>query len=145
MKSKIIKSIIAIVSIFSLGSLLLAPATYAIDANVCDNSLPAEVLEANGCDNKSSNALPKIIQNILIAIIAILGIVAVVFVIIGGVQYMTSAGDSGKVEKGKKTILYGIIGLVICVLAFAIVNFTAGIINNSEEGGDTGYLTTTIM
>ena len=43
--------------------------------------------------------------------------------IIGGVQYMTSAGDTQKVTKAKNTILYGLIGLVICVLAFAIVNF----------------------
>ena len=36
---------------------------------------------------------------------------------------MTSAGDPGKVKKAKDTILYGVIGLVVCVLAFAIVNF----------------------
>ena len=36
---------------------------------------------------------------------------------------MTSSGDAGKVKKAKDTILYGIIGLVVCVLAFAIVNF----------------------
>ena len=44
-------------------------------------------------------------------------------IIIGGIQYSTSAGDSGKVKKAKDTILYGIIGLVIALLAFAIVNF----------------------
>ncbi len=57
------------------------------------------------------------------AIIGVLGLAAVVIVILGGVQYMTSTGDAGKVKKAKDTILYGIIGLVICVLAFAIVNF----------------------
>ena len=36
---------------------------------------------------------------------------------------MTSSGDAGKVKKAKDTILYGVIGLVVCVLAFAIVNF----------------------
>lgn len=63
------------------------------------------------------------ITNIINAIIAILGIVAVIVIIIGGVSYMTSSGDAGKVKKAKDTIMYGIIGLVICVLAFAIVNF----------------------
>ena len=37
---------------------------------------------------------------------------------------MTSSGDTTKVEKAKKTILYALIGMIICVLAFAIVNFT---------------------
>lgn len=62
-------------------------------------------------------------QGILNAIIGVLALVAVVVMIIGGVSYMTSSGDAGKVKKAKDTILYGLIGLVVCVLAFAIVNF----------------------
>ncbi|MDO4508035.1 MAG: hypothetical protein Q4B65_01475 [Candidatus Saccharibacteria bacterium] len=63
------------------------------------------------------------ITGIINGIIGALGIVAVVVIIIGGVNYMTSAGDAGKVKTAKNTILYGCIGLAICVLAFAIVNF----------------------
>lgn len=63
------------------------------------------------------------VTNIINGVIAILGFACVVVMIIGGVQYMTSAGDTQKVTKAKNTILYGLIGLVICVLAFAIVNF----------------------
>lgn len=62
-------------------------------------------------------------QGILNAVIGVLALVAVVVMIIGGVSYMTSSGDAGKVKKAKDTILYGLIGLVVCVLAFAIVNF----------------------
>ncbi|MBR0372370.1 hypothetical protein IJH72_00280, partial [Candidatus Saccharibacteria bacterium] len=57
------------------------------------------------------------------AVIGILGLVCVIVIILGGVQYMVSTGESSKVKKAKDTILYGVIGLVICVLAFAIVNF----------------------
>ena len=63
------------------------------------------------------------IQNIINTIIFVIGIVAVVMVILGGVQYSTSQGDAGKVKKAKDTIMYGIIGIVISILAFAIVNF----------------------
>ena len=72
----------------------------------------------NGDDN-----LVQSITNIINAVIFVLGIVCVVVMIIGGVNYMTSSGDTGKVKKAKDTILYGVIGLVVCVLAFAIVNF----------------------
>lgn len=68
-------------------------------------------------------SLTEIIQSILNWIFGIIGIVAVVMIIIGGFNFMTSAGDPGKVKKGKDTILYGIIGLVVALLAFAIVNF----------------------
>ena len=63
------------------------------------------------------------VKTILSTIIGVLGFVCVVVMIIGGVNYMTSSGDAGKVKKAKDTILYGLIGLVVCVLAFALVQF----------------------
>ena len=66
------------------------------------------------------------VRAILTAIIGVLGFACVVVMIIGGVNYMTSSGDTGKVKKAKDTILYGLIGLIVCVLAFAIVQFVIG-------------------
>ena len=74
------------------------------------------------------DTLTSDLQTILGAIIGVLGFVCVVVMIIGGVNYMTSAGDSGKVKKAKDTILYGLIGLIVCALAFALVNFVIGTI-----------------
>ena len=75
--------------------------------------------------------ITETVVGIINAVIGILGLVAVVVVIIGGINYMTSSGDAGKVKKAKDTILYGVIGMVICVLAFAIVNF---VISNIVAG-----------
>ncbi len=74
-------------------------------------------------DETNSGGLFGTIQTIINWILAVLGIVAVIMVIIGGFTYMTSQGDPGKTKKARDTILYGIIGLVIALLAFAIVNF----------------------
>jgi TRAP-type C4-dicarboxylate transport system permease small subunit len=82
-----------------------------------DNQLGVDTV-GDGKDTLVSN-----ITNILNGIIAVLGLVCVVVIIIGGVNYMTSSGDAGKVKKAKDTILYGLIGLIVCVLAFALVNF----------------------
>lgn len=81
--------------------------------------------QVNTVGNDSTD-LTKSITGIINGVIAALGIVAVIIIIIGGVNYMTSSGDASKVKKAKDTILYGVIGLVICVLAFAIVNFVIG-------------------
>ena len=70
-----------------------------------------------------------VLINIINGVIGSLGIVAVIVVVIGGILYMTSSGDSTKVKKAKDTILYGIIGLVICALAYAIVNFVISNLN----------------
>lgn len=71
----------------------------------------------------SGNDLKNAVIGIINGVVGVLGLVAVVVIIIGGINYMTSSGDAAKVKKAKDTILYGVIGLVICVLAFAIVNF----------------------
>ena len=76
------------------------------------------------------------VKTILSTIIGVLGFVCVVVMIIGGVNYMTSSGDAGKVEKAKKTILYGLIGLIVCALAFIIVNFVIKTI--LDQGGSSG-------
>ena len=83
-----------------------------------------------------SSDLTGAVSGILTAIIAALGLVAVVVMIIGGYNYMTSSGDSSKVEKAKKTILYGLIGLIVCALAFVIVNFVIGTI--LQQGDSSG-------
>ena len=78
----------------------------------------------------SGDSIEKTIGNIISTVIGILGIVCVIIIIMGGVQYMTSSGDAGKVKKAKDTILYGVIGLIICVLAFAITQFVIGAISS---------------
>ena len=80
----------------------------------------------------AGNTLETDITGILNMVIGIIGIVAVIVIIIGGIQYMTSSGDAGKVKKAKDTILYGVIGLVIVALAYAIVNFVIGTILNNN-------------
>ena len=82
-----------------------------------------EGLTIIGGDSATTDNFNTKLQAVLNWIFGIIGIVAVIMIILGGFTMMTSSGDPGKVKKGKDTILYGLIGLVICVLAFAIVNF----------------------
>ena len=81
--------------------------------------------------NDNGDTLEQTVGHIIQWITGILGLVCVIIVIIGGIQYMTSSGDSGKVKKAKDTILYGVIGMVICVLAFAITTFVIGAIQGN--------------
>ena len=81
----------------------------------------------NNLDTPTGNTgLMDIVKNIFNVVIGVVGLIAVVMIVIGGISYTTSAGDSSKVKKAKDTILYGIVGLVISLLAFAIVNFVIG-------------------
>lgn len=68
----------------------------------------------------------RIVTNLLLGLA---GSIAVIFIIVGGIQYAISAGNDTKIEAAKNTILNSVIGLVITVLAFSIVNFVLSVFN----------------
>ena len=67
------------------------------------------------------NDVDSVLLNLINWILGFKSIVAVLMVIWGGVQYLTSAGDESKAENGKKTVTYAFIGLIIAGLAYGIV------------------------
>lgn len=60
------------------------------------------------------------------------GLLSVVMLIYGGLRYVISGGDSKKVTDAKNTIMYAIIGLIIAMLSYAIVNFVIGAFAEGE-------------
>ena len=70
----------------------------------------------------------NVVQTIITILIWLVGVLAVIMIIYGGIIYTTSGGDPGKVKKGKDTIIYGIVGLIIAILAFVIVNFVINVV-----------------
>ena len=86
----------------------------------------AGVGEVNPGAETDLNGLIATIINMVFGVICI---IAVIMIIIGGVNYTMSQGDSTKVQKAKNTILYGIIGLVVVLLSFAIVSFVLNGLN----------------
>lgn len=91
-------------------------------------------------DDAGQPDLMDTVTQILNVIVGIIGVLAVAVIIIGAVFFVTSQGDAGKVARARNTILYGIVGLVISLLAFAIVNFVLGAVfgGGSGSGGGTG-------
>ena len=63
------------------------------------------------------------IINIVNALLVLAAIAAIVFIIIGGVRYVTAQGDEDAVEQAKNTVIYAIIGIIVILLAAVIVNF----------------------
>ena len=105
-----------------LGALALGSGAVSAGKLTCVGANCA-INSANQVSNGQVSDLTGTIQTIINVVIFVIGFVAVAMVILGGVQYSTSSGDSAKVKKAKDTIMYGIIGLVVSILAFAIVNF----------------------
>jgi hypothetical protein len=75
------------------------------------------------CGATKTDEAPAIIKNVINTILIVLGMIAVVMIVIGGIRYTTSNGDASGVKGAKDTILYAVVGLVVAILAYAIVNF----------------------
>ncbi|HEU0266262.1 MAG TPA: TrbC/VirB2 family protein, partial [Candidatus Saccharimonadaceae bacterium] len=99
-----------------------APGAQAI--NVFSGSCSADS-SAKLCKSTSDNA-SSMIHNIINLLIYAVGIISVIMVVIGGLRYTLSGGDSSGLNSAKNTILYAIVGLVVAVMAYAIVNFVIG-------------------
>lgn len=74
-------------------------------------------------DPSNSSAVSGTIQNVMQFVFGALGSIALLVIVIAGFQYVISAGDPGKVNKAKNTIIYALVGLVIAILSYAIVGF----------------------
>lgn len=100
------------------ATFVFAPATYALDVT-CQSDIPGQ------CDMIKGANLKKGVWDIISFALGILGGVAVIVIIIAGIMYTTSSGDSGKITAAKNTIIYAAVGLVVAILAGAIVSLVA--------------------
>ncbi len=130
MKNKI-KLLLPVVLMFVFAVAMVVPGASAVTL-----SEGVEAARCDGCptDLFGNNGVFKQITN---TILYIVGIIAVIMLIIGGIKYVISGGDSKKVTDAKNTVLYAIIGLVIAFLAYAIINFVVSALPSSDRPNTT--------
>ncbi len=140
-----IQKIKKIITSISLLSVMLAPtmapvAVFAQDTNCLDgggggiqgclNSGVTATDPSGGTGEEADEKVNKIITLVINIFSLIVGVIAVIMIIVGGLKYITSSGDSGNVTGAKNTILYAIVGLVIVALAQIIVRFVLNKVTN---------------
>lgn len=74
-------------------------------------------------DGRRAGAFTNLLESIINILLFIIGAIAVIMIIIGGIKYTTSNGDQAQVTSAKNTILYAVVGLIVAIMAYAIVNF----------------------
>jgi len=79
--------------------------------------------EFRGVQDPATAGLITTVIRIINALLVLAAIAAIVFVIIGGVRYITAQGDEDAVAQAKNTVIYAIIGIIVIILAAVIVNF----------------------
>lgn len=89
----------------------------------CGNPSGGDAVGAGVSCGSSPTTVPIAIGKIVNLLLFIIGAVAVIMIVIGGLRYVLSGGDPKNTTAAKDTILYAVVGVIVALLAYAIVNF----------------------
>jgi len=126
---KIAKEALIVMGLTVVGLLVFqfVPA-FAQGANI-QTSAPQFVSDVTG----GQTSLRSLVLTIVNFVLTFLGVVAVIMIIYGGMLYVTAGGKQETVDKGKKILMYTVIGIVIIMLSFVIVNAVLGAGTGTEQ------------
>ena len=121
------RKLAAYLSILSLAtasffSVLFAPTRFAFSLTLQDGANSARGAD-QAIDLFGSAGIFTTITNVMLFIV---GAISVIMVVIGGLRYVVSGGNSSNVTTAKNTILYAVVGLIIAIMAYAVINFVIG-------------------
>ncbi len=124
-----------------LSSLLIIPimalgVSAALQINNVNVVRATDMTLSSGVSSSQGHDVPKdlagdVFKNLVDILLFIIGAVSVIMLIYGGIRYTTSGGNANSVTAAKNTIMYSIIGLVVAILAFAVVQFVVNQVMDS--------------
>lgn len=117
-----------IINVHTLTSLGITAATLTVLSQIAHAQFIDDAQDGiSGIDNGGSpGSVPEILQNIVNLLLYLVGAVSLIMLIIGGVRFVVSSGDAQAAANARNTILYSIIGLVVAIAAYGIVNWVLG-------------------
>ena len=116
-KAKVLTAVMCLAMVFTVVSPVSLP-VYADSREEAQNG--AKLANSGGGSNQN---LPDIITTIINVMLFIAAALAVIMIIYGGIRYITAHGDEKQVKVAKDTIVYSVTGLIIAILAYALVTF----------------------
>lgn len=92
-----------------------------------------------GRGNASSSGLPAdsiygIITRTMNWLLAILGFIGIIGFVIAGILYLTAAGDEDQIGKAKNAMMYSIIGVIVALIGFVIIQAVEGWLTSGNTG-----------
>jgi len=119
---KFAKQAIIMLGVTTMSLMVFSVLPVSAQGLINPGDVPSKISDATG----GQGSFRQLALTVLNFFLGFLGLLAVVMIIYGGVLYVSAAGDEGKIDKGKKIIMYAIVGIVIILLSFAIVNTVLG-------------------
>lgn len=112
-----------LLGVSAISSVAQPTASAQFTQGIQDGANAAQGTDQAQCLFTGPNCPSGIFTTIVNILLFLIGAVAVIMLIIGGFRYVVSSGDQAAVTSAKNTILYSVIGIIVAILAYAIVNF----------------------
>ena len=119
MKKSIISIAIMTCAVFGTSVLSTASMPGSASAQVSEGINTATTSEMKGKSIDGKDGLIKTVVNVLLWAVGILSVIMIIF---SGFRYITSAGDASKTKSAQSTLIYSVVGLIVAIMAYAIVN-----------------------
>lgn len=119
MKKSIISMAIMTCAVFGASVLSTASLSGSASAQVSEGINTATTSEMKGKSIDGDKGLIKTVVNVLLWAVGILSVIMIIF---SGFRYITSAGDASKTKSAQSTLMYSVVGLIVAIMAYAIVN-----------------------
>ena len=119
MKKSIISIAIMTCAVFGASVLSTASLSGSASAQVSEGINTATTSEMKGKSIDGDKGLIKTVVNVLLWAVGILSVIMLIF---SGFRYITSAGDASKTKSAQSTLIYSVVGLIVAIMAYAIVN-----------------------
>lgn len=133
------KKILQIISFFTL----LIPSFAYAQARSIGDILSNGIIRDPGNPLKEISDVFNLLGDVLVVFFTFSAVVAVIFVIVGGFHYVSALGNPENAQKGKQTITWAVVGLIISIAAYAIVQFVWNTFASEEPPGPTSGTSTT--
>ena len=119
MKKSIISIAIMTCAVFGVSVLSTTSLSGSVSAQVSKGIDTATTSEMKGKSIDGDGGLIKTVVNVLLWAVGILSVIMIIF---SGFRYITSAGDASKTKSAQSTLTYSVVGLIVAIMAYAIVN-----------------------
>ena len=155
MIQKIYKATIMLGILLGLSVFLVAPAQAQTQGPVQGPPAPASSGTPppdsgsiwGACDQNSANSAicaeregaeaTSVVKLLLNTAFYAIGVLSVIMIVFSGFKYINSRGDAEGVKSAKNTLLYAVIGLIVSMLAFVIVNYVISVFNGTKQDTNT--------
>ena len=133
------KIILSIATILGVITLPISSDSYAATcgdgtaAGEAQCSINAGETGSTTSSTTNKNTIYDTVGTVISVMLFIVGIICVIMIIWGGINYVTSSGASDQTKRARDTIVYALVGLVVAMVSWALVNWVFTSIGDTPD------------